>query len=152
MSAQTEIDPDTAQNGNAPEWGAAVEKSICQFYGLEYVDNGPVDARTSTGQDVQIKGVQEWVSAGPGRRRGQVTLWRETLRHFEDAGGLYIIVVYDPDADPEDPEAFIESHALAAPETIAAIAEDRWQKAVHDRKKGRRAQISWQDVYRGIKG
>lgn len=145
MSVQTHV------NGGAPTWGELVERWAEEHLGLRIVDGTNYDARTSDGTPVQIKGCQRWTANGyepdgtPKRTRGRFRLWETPLVHLLADDGLYLLVLYDEEADPESGE-FVERFAFKEPVDVGQLAKGKWSPG-HRPGKGKQAKLPWPEVF-----
>lgn len=146
---------DTTSFGS-PEHGTVVELLMCEHLGLTFEDGAFVDARDSDGTPIQIKACQrEHSNGGDQTVPGRWDAWSKALVHLLADGGMYLLVVYDGDADPsevspDDMGDYILAWRFLTAEDFGALIP---AKSWHDGNrpsKGRRARVFWTNVFDGV--
>ena len=117
--------------------GQQIEHHLADALGFERVDANAFDLRGTSGTRIQVKGAMRRLRCE--KRRGRLTFWEDPLRELLENGGVYLIVVYDPDP--------LTVHYLEgrSPPEIQTLLEGRWERVDH-RNKGRRARRPWSKV------
>lgn len=131
-----ELDP---VSDNVAEWhdarvdGLLEPSEDLEFYGLLVLEDGT---------PVEIKGARVEISNGPGSVvSGRWFIKRAAHDRLLEAGGAYLLVVYDPALDGE-----IVSRAIVPATVVDGLLEGRWSDVDADRSEDVVAKLSWRDV------
>lgn len=87
-------------HGEADRWGMLAEAAARAAFDLERDRASWHDARTQNGVPVESKTARKRLANG---RRGRWWIEREAHRRLVEAGGLYALSVYDPQATDDGP-------------------------------------------------
>lgn len=92
--------------------------------------------------EVEIKGCQQWVSNGSGRRRGRWYIKRDAHEKLLEENGVYILVVYVPGSD----DAIVEIIVVPAA-VLGEFLAGSWCETSADWGDASVAKLTWSNLF-----
>lgn len=137
------------------EAGLLVEEAACERYALEHVANNGSEPQwydalataetdvtgVEAGVEVECKAAVDWFQNGGARRRGRWWFARTAHERLLEAGGQYVLGVYDPET------ASVRRLAMLDVEWVDGELDSRWTACGPRHPSEASAQIPWGVVF-----